>query len=86
MSEAAKNQARHLFFSAGSKYIAVSSVRSRIIWSTDDPMQQQRNHLLDLSARLLEAEIVKDIERGIHEWYLAHDKVPPPPASGNVGS
>lgn len=86
MSEALKNHAVFTFQSAGLKYLAVLNIRSRAVWASTDPIQQQRNALLDLSARLLEAEITKDIEQGIKEWYLAHDKEAPPPASGNVGS
>lgn len=86
MSEAQKNHAQWMFHSAGMKYLAMLNVRSRIINASTDPIQQQRNALLDLSARLLESELSKDIEQGIKEWYLAHDKEAPPPASGNVGN
>lgn len=86
MSVAQKNHAIWMFQSAGAKFVAVSSVRSRILWSSEDPIQKQRNALLDLSARLLEAEIAKDIEQGIREWYEAHEKEVPSPASSDVGS
>ncbi len=81
-----KRQALDRFYEAAHKAAAARMLRLTIAHSPDNEKQAQRNALMELSARLIDAEITPLIELGIVEWYRAHEKEPPSPASSNVGS
>jgi antibiotic biosynthesis monooxygenase (ABM) superfamily enzyme len=78
---AAKNSAMSFFAKGSAVSEAAHAIRARASNTDGTPQSLQRAAVLQIAVALMETEVDSYVERGIKEWYEAHQKPVPSPAT-----